>query len=287
LTGAPARSQNPGVPPRVTAAALQRACVALLAVLAWLAAAAPARADLNLPNTLAAENSMPATALELVVAHADARRERLTGISLSGEYAPVPAFSVKLALPFSVIDPRDAPTVAGLGDARLVLKYSPVMSEELQLVMGGGLRLGVPTGSERRGLGGAFVAEPFLVLGKAFGGFSVQADASFAWRLDRPRTLEPEEEGGPRVHPDRGQVAAANVCAVYALTDRVGLILEASTVTVIRGDETLRKRPQLYLTPGLGVEVVRGWSLRGGIQLPVTRARSFDYNALLILTRTF
>jgi hypothetical protein len=82
-------------------------------------------------------------------------------------------------------------------------------------------------------------------------------------------------------------VAAANACAIYALTDRVGLILEASAVTEIRGDEALRERPQLYLTPGLGVEVVRGWSLRAGVQLPVTRARSFDYNALLILTRTF
>jgi len=53
------------------------------------------------------------------------------------------------------------------------------------------------------------------------------------------------------------------------------------------GDEALRKRPQLDVTVGLGVEVVRGWGLRGGIQLPVTRARTFDYNALLILTRTF
>ena len=268
-------------------AAATIARITLLVALTWLAAPPLARADLSLPNTLAAESSMPGTALELVVGHADTRRERVTGLSISGEYAPLPVFSVKLALPLALIDPRDAPTVAGLGDARLVLKYSPVMSEELQLVVGGGLRLGGPTGSERRGLGGVFTVEPFLVVGKAFGRFSVQADASFAWRVDQPRTLEPEEEGGPRVHPQRGELATANACAVYTLTERVGLMLEASTVTVVRGDEALRERPQLYLTPGLGVEVAPGWNLRGGVQLPVTRARAFDYNALLILTRTF
>jgi hypothetical protein len=58
-------------------------------------------------------------------------------------------------------------------------------------------------------------------------------------------------------------------------------------VTVVRGDEALKEKVQLYLTPGVSVEPARGWNLRAGIQLPVTSAKEFDYNVIIILTKGF
>lgn len=58
-------------------------------------------------------------------------------------------------------------------------------------------------------------------------------------------------------------------------------------MTRIRGDDELRERVQLYLTPGVSVEPAKGWNLRAGIQLPVTSAKEFDYNLIVILTKGF
>ncbi|MBI2462122.1 MAG: hypothetical protein HYV61_11660 [Candidatus Rokubacteria bacterium] len=44
---------------------------------------------------------------------------------------------------------------------------------------------------------------------------------------------------------------------------------------------------ELYLTPGVSVEPAKGWDLRGGIQLPVTSAKEFDGNIIVILTKGF
>ncbi|MBI4560667.1 MAG: hypothetical protein HY724_01380 [Candidatus Rokubacteria bacterium] len=245
--------------------------------------------EVSLPPTLVTEGTLPATEVEATFTISKSREAREYGFGLSSiQYAPVPSFGLKLAVPFAQSDPRDsAPTVGGIGDVSVMAKYAPLILPREQFALSGGLKLTVPTGSERRELGGKFAVAPFLAAGKGFGPVSLQADAFYSWQVNRPRTIKPEAEGEEPVRPDKEQGVTANLTAIYYPVERLSLILELNSATVVRGDETLKERVQLYLTPGVGVEPGSGWSLRGGIQLPVTTAKEFDYNLIVIVTKGF
>lgn len=251
--------------------------------------AAASAEEVSLPATLVTEGATPATEVEATLTRSESTTERGYGFGLSSvQWAPVPSFGLKLALPLAVRDPKEAgPSVGGVGDVSLMAKYAPLLLPARQLALAAGLKLTLPTGSERRELGGQLALAPFVAVGQGLGAWSLQADAAYSWQLNRPRRLEPEEEGEEGVRPDREQGVTANLTATYAPLEWLGLILEANSVTVLRGDETLRERVQLYLTPGVGVEPAKGWNLRAGVQLPLTRARTFDYNLIVILTKGF
>ena len=246
-------------------------------------------AEVSLPSTLVTEGATPATELEATFTTSKSRAEREYGLGLSSiQYAPVPSFGIKLAIPLIVRDPRDTePAVGGFGDVSLMVKYVPLMLPAQQFALSGGLKLTFPTGSERRGLGGKFALAPFLAAGKGLDAISLQADVAYSWQLNRPRSLEAEEEGGESVKPDKEQEVTANLTVTYSPVEQVGLILELNGVTVVKGEMDLKDRVQLYLTPGVSVEPAKGWNLRGGIQVPVTSAKEFDYNLIVILTKGF
>jgi len=245
--------------------------------------------EVSLPATLVTEGVLPATEAEATFTLARSRSERAYGIGLSSlQYAPVPWFSLKLAVPFGIRDPRDTPpTVAGIGDVTLMAKAAPLMLPGQQLALGGGLKLTFPTGSERRELGGMLAVAPFLAAGKGFGPVSLQADASYSWQLNRGPTIRGGEEGAESIRPPKEEQVAANLTMTWALLGWLGAILELNSVTLIEAGDPLKKRVQLYLTPGVSVEPAKGWNLRGGIQLPVTRARQFEYGMVVMLTRGF
>lgn len=244
--------------------------------------------EVSLPSTLVTEGAMPGTEVEAMFMASKSSMERMYELALSSvQYAPVPWFGIKLALPLDIRDPREGPAVAGIGDVSLSGKYAALMLPAQQLALAGGLKLTFPTGSERRDLGGMFAFTPFLAAGKGFGPFSLQADAAYSWQLNRPRRIEPEMEGEEPVRPDKEQGVTANLAATYSPVERLGLILELNSVMVVRGDEELKERMQLYLTLGVSVEPAKGWNLRAGIQFPVTSAKEFDSNVIVILTKGF
>ena len=249
----------------------------------------------RLPGTLVTEGALPATELEAGVSLTKSREGRGVGVGItSAQWAPVSWLGVKLVVPFAVLERSEAPTVAGIGDVSVAVKYAALTLPERQLAVAGGLRLGFPTGSAERGLGGMYSAAPFVLAGKALdlgdlGRASVQVDGSYTWQLDQPRRPEADPSAAERPsRPDRAQIVAANVTAAWTTPIEVlNLLLELNHVTVVDGDPALRQRPQLYVTPGLAVERTGRWSIRAGIQLPITRARSFDYAILLFATRGF
>ena len=245
--------------------------------------------EVSLPPTLITEGATPATELEATFTMSKAETERGYGFGFSSiQYAPLPSFGVKLVVPFVVRDPRDAePTVGGISDVSLMAKYAPLLLPAQQFALSGGVTLTFPTGSERRDLGGQFAVAPFLAAGKGFGPFSLQADVAFRWQLNKPRLLEPEEEGAEAVRPHKEQGVTANLTATYSPVKRLFLILELNSVTVLRGDEELKERVQLSLTPGVSVEPAEGWNLRAGIHLPVTSAKELDWSLIVILTKGF
>jgi hypothetical protein len=245
--------------------------------------------EVSLPSTLITEGAVPATELEGTFTASGSSTERAYGFALSSiQYAPVPSFGIKLAIPMSVLDPRDPePTVAGIGDVSLMLKYAPVLLPGQQFALAGGVVLGFPTGSERRGLGGELAVAPFVAAGKGLGPFSLQADVAYRWQLNEPRPIEPEEEGEEAVRPHKVHGVTANLTATYSPLNWLAVLLELNCVTVLHRGEPLTERVQLYLTPGVSVDPAKGWNFRVGVHLPVTSAREVDYRVIAILTKGF
>lgn len=266
-----------------------RIVVAALIFLGLAATQSATGEEVSLPATLVTEGALPATELEFVFQASKSETERTYELAPSFQYAPVPSFGIKLIVPLDGREPRGPePSTGGVGDVGLVAKYAPLMWPAQQFAAAGGIRLTLPSGSERRGLGGAFEIAPFVAMGKGFGPLSVQADAGYGWHLKRPRPIEPDEEGGERrkAHKDHG--AVANLAVTFSPIERLGLMVELNSVAKAGGeDDGLKERVQLYLTPGVAVEPAAGWNLRAGIQLPVTSARQFDYNIVVILTKGF
>ncbi len=264
-----------------------------LAALVWAGPALAAEhgqgSSVSLPVTLITEGAVPGTEAEASFGVAESGAERSWGLGLSSlQYSPTPWLGLKLSVPAAVIDPGDSgPTMGGLSDLGLMLKFAPVLLPGPRLAVAGGVSLTFPTGSERRGLGGQLAVAPFLAAGKGFGAWSVQADMSYRWQLNRPRTLEPDEEGGEPVRPHKAHGVTSSLAVTHSPLDWLTLILELNTATQLHRDAPWRERVQVYLTPGLGVEPAEGWNVRAGVHVPVTTAKEVDWSALLIVTRAF
>ena len=241
---------------------------------------------LPLSNTFVTESVLPATEIETGFSFESTDDQHRYQFGLTSlQYSWGTAVGVKLVVPFSVIEPRDEDaTVAGPRDLQVLVKSAPVVSPTHLFALGAAFKLTLPSGSERRGLGGVLAAAPGLLAGKAWrvGGsvVALQADAFCEWRLDRPARVDGER-------PDRDQRFTANLTAAVAAIRALTAIFEVNAATLIAGDPALRGRGQIYVTPGLSLDPVPGWSFRAGMQVPLTSAREVSYNVVFFATRGF
>src|SRR5260370_17967164 len=79
-----------------------------------------------------------------------------------------------------------------------------------------------------------------------------------------------------------GQAVTAGGEAGYGGRAWLIPLVELTMVTRVEGspqpgNRDRRGQPQLYITPGVNVQLLREVTLGLGIQLPVTSARTFDY----------
>jgi hypothetical protein len=196
--------------------------------------------------------------LEFVLVHAKGREGRETEAAFAVEFPVLPRWQIEVEVPFVIVDPRDASTQAGFGDLEIQNKFLLFRSVEHRALVAAGFELKLPSGSERRGLGGELAIEPFVSAGIGLG--PIEVLSSVAWE----RNLREDE-----------QVLEANLAVAWILNRYVVPLVEVNTVTPLAGDED--HRTQVFITPGLNVRVAPGSTARVGIQVPVTRAREFDY----------
>jgi hypothetical protein len=146
---------------------------------------------------------------------------------------------------FVIQNPIDALSTAGPGDLTVENKFLFWRSVQYMAAVAGGFELRLPSGSERRGLGGEFGVEPFLTAGIALGPFDVIGEIAYEWNLNN-------------VHGQREQELTANLTVGWPVSRWFTPLLELNTVTMIQGtveEDTpkLGGRTQIYLTPGFNV----------------------------------
>ena len=250
-------------------------CCVLIAVGAVLIAS-PAAGDDTAP--LALDDFFPLVIrrpvlereLEVRVSSTKRRDGRETAIAPALAMPVVSWWQLTLEMPVVFMEPRSGDGADGAGDLELESKFLVFQSSDSRTQLSTGFSLTLPTGSERRDLGGQLAIEPFLSAGTMRGRSYLVAEIAYSWSLNN---------GGP--HP-KDQTLTAGVAAGYAVRAWLIPLLELTTVTRVGGspqpgDRDRRGQPQLYVGPGVNVQLLREVTLGIGFQLPVTNARTFDY----------
>src|SRR5882762_4234534 len=122
--------------------------------------------------------------LELRVEHAKGRDGRTTEAAAALELPILPRWQVEIEVPLVFQDPREGAAQGGVGDLRVENKVMVWQSLDWlsQVALGVGGRL--PTGSERRGLGGEAGVEPFVTGGIALGDVDLLASVAYEFNLN-------------------------------------------------------------------------------------------------------
>jgi outer membrane putative beta-barrel porin/alpha-amylase len=205
--------------------------------------------------------------LELTVDHEKGEGGRLTEAAAALEWAILPRWQVELKVPLVFLEERDRTARGGVGDIELETKVLVFDSIDPPALVAIGLEGKLPSGSERRGLGGEAAIEPFVTAGVALGPFDLLASIAYEWNLNA------------HVDGPREQELTAGAALGWRVHRKVTPLVELTTVTQTRGDneEGLRGRTQVYVTPGFNVRPLPGTTFRLGLDLPLTDARKFDY----------
>jgi hypothetical protein len=119
--------------------------------------------------------------------------------------------------------------------------------------------------------------EPFVTGAIEIGDFDVLADV--AWEFNVNSHVKGPQE----------QELSAGLAVAYLLHRLFTPLVELRTTTRTRAaaDDELRHRTRVTLIPGFNARLAPGTTLRFGVELPVTSARTFDYVLHGALVREF
>ena len=247
----------------------------LMLALSVLLAVRPAHAQSDYQNVsffypLRTRRPVIERELEFRVEHAKGADGRTTEAAAAIELPIMPRWQVELEVPLVFNDPRAGTSQGGVGDLRVETKIAVWQSLDWLSQVAVGVEGRLPTGSERRGLGGEAAVEPFVTGGVAVGDVDLLAAVAYEFNVNA-RVAGPNE-----------QELTASAAAAWRVTRAFAPLVELVTTTRTRAarDDELRGKTRVSLVPGLNAKLLPGTTLRLGIELPLTRARTADYTLL-------
>lgn len=222
--------------------------------------------------------------LDEFVAQATAQTPGLRNdLSVLGEYAPVPAFSFGAQFPFSVIDEAGRPPVAGYGDTRAFLRFTPHADKLIHRTLTFNLAASFPTRTIRFNVdpGRVWSVTPSMIFTRTYGDWFWQV-LSFASVETRPAGLALDfslggQAGGKLAN---GRVALGG--GVIVDVRGVNWCAQPSDALLVcnssRAGEDQREpgslRATALATGSLNLDA--RWSVIFGVQVPFTVKRDFD-----------
>ena len=247
----------------------------LLLVLPLVLAANPACAQDGVQNVaffypLRTRRPVIERELEVRVAHAKGRDGRTTEAAAALELPILPRWQVEIEVPLVFQDPKDGEAQGGVGDLSVENKVMVWQSLDWLSQIAVGVEARLPTGSERRGLGGEAAIEPFVSGGIALGDFDLLAAVAYEFNVNA------------HVRGPNEQELTASAAVGWRVSQRFTPLLELVTVTRTRAapDDELGHRTRVSLVPGFNARVLPRSTFRFGVELPLTRARAADYTVL-------
>ncbi len=256
-----------------------RRAVGVVLAAAVLLAGAPAlvRAEDEEPNIeftypLVTRRPVIERELELRFKHEKSDEGRVSELFGAIELPLLPRWQLELEVPLVFREPRDEAAMAGVGDVAVDNKVLLFKSVQYRVLVAGGVELTLPTGSERRGLGGEAAVEPYLAGAIGLGPIDLLAD--IAWEANINANVPGPQE----------QELSAGTAAAYRLSRWFTPLVELRTVTQMRGEEEASEgeprrlhQTLLSIVPGFNVQPFAGATLAVGVELPLTDARTADY----------
>lgn len=114
------------------------------------------------------------------------------GFNLEMEYSPVPAFSLHLDIPYTVLKPKGVTTLSHLEDIELAIKFANFAFAKHKVLVGYGVSFGFPTGSDFKRIGSShiFSIDPFFNGGVMWKRWEWTAYFTF----DIPTHQQPQED---------------------------------------------------------------------------------------------
>ena len=139
---------------------MRYACALLAALLLFpISASADEEPDIRFFYPVVTRRPVIERELELGFQHSKSREGRTSQVSGALEWPITPWWQVEVEMPFVSQNPNDAAPTAGPGDLELQNKFLLWKSVQHLVVLSGRFELRLPSGSQRRGLGGEFSIE--------------------------------------------------------------------------------------------------------------------------------
>ncbi len=182
---------------------------------------------LHFAHPLFTESVSPDTKLRLDFVRSWEADVTESEIELEAEYAFHRSASLEITAPYGVLDRETGGTVGNLGNLEVALKFANFAFEEQGVLLGYGLEVGIPTGSDTEGIGSSHLwdLEPFLNVGLKRERFEAVAWTRFGIPVNQRNGEEIETE----LHYD--------LSVLYHIAPRLQGLLELNGQLGLSGEE--------------------------------------------------
>ena len=228
---------------------------------------------LHFSHPLVTESPTPDTKIRfdyLAVRTTGATDERETDLRLEGEYAFTHAVSLAVVAPYVFRTLPGGTKLNALGSLELSLKAASLRFAEQGILIGGGLSMALPTGSDAKGIGSGHIVElaPFADLGYKRDALELVALTTYSTTVRR----HPGEKAE--------RTLSFDASALYHIQPRLEGLFEVSTSRALSGIESGTQ--QTFIAPGIKVYPFPIRQLMFGASVELGTGSVRDTRALLL-----
>jgi hypothetical protein len=198
---------------------------------------------LHFSHPIFTESISPDTKLRLDFAQSWGDEENESEVEFEGEYAFTPAISLQVVAPYVVVSPSGADASSRIGTVELAVKMANYAFAEHGVLVGYGMQLGLPTGSDSVGIGSDHQWDlgPFLAVGYKRGPIELVGRSAFG--------IPVNQAAGEEVETD----LAYDFSGLYHVARRVEGMVELNGGVVLSGEaagsNVVRLSPGVKVAP--------------------------------------
>jgi len=187
------------------------------------------------------------------------------------EYAFASWLSIEVDVPYSLLSADTGSDQDQFNTVEVALKYANFSLAEKNLVFGGGIELGLPTGKDEEGIGSDHIldVEPFVDFGYKIDSLEIVGFTSFGIPTNEGAENETDLELG------------WNLSFLYHATESIEAILEFDGTSAFDGEED--GFASANVTPGVKFQPFDdpNFEVGLGLSIPLAQDRDFDVQPIL------